>query len=536
MSVIESARAWLAQDPDAKTRAELEKLIETNDLPALEERFSQLIQFGTAGLRGELGAGPKRMNRIVVSYAALAIARFLRQERQAYQDENGELSVVIGYDGRENSEIFALDTAEILAANGCVAKLFDQPVATPVAAFTGKRLGASATIVVTASHNPPRDNGYKVYLGGENGGSQLISPQDKQIAALISEVAQNETFASIKHSNQFQPLNKSDIQKYVERSLELVPKTNSHRSNLAITHTALHGVGWLVVEKIFTAAGFKISPVLAQRDPDSTFPTVVFPNPEEAGAMDLAFEEASRNKSDLIIANDPDADRLAVAVPTTSSWQMLTGDQVGLILADYVAQTVKSGTIANSIVSANIGKVAEHYKLSYEQTLTGFKWISKVPNLTYGYEEALGYCVDPSHTPDKDGITSALLIAELAADLKAEGKSLLDRLNELSDKFGKISTGQVSIRVQDLAVIEKIMQKVRMNPPKAFDGDLRFIDLAASKTLRTDAVVIENEKVRMIFRPSGTEPKLKCYLQYNGSEADLSRLKEFASSYLAASQ
>jgi phosphomannomutase len=305
---------------------------------------------------------------------------------------------------------------------------------------------------------------------------------------------------------------------------------------LAITHTALHGVGWLVVEKIFNAAGFKISPVLAQRDPDSTFPTVVFPNPEEAGAMDLAFEEASRNKSDLIIANDPDADRLAVAVPAELGWQMLTGDQVGLILADYVAQKVKSGTIANSIVSANIGKVAEYYKLSYEQTLTGFKWISKVPNLTYGYEEALGYCVDPSHTPDKDGITSALLIAELAADLKAEGKSLLDRLNELSEKFGKISTGQVSIRVQDLAVIEKVMQKVRMNPPKAFDGDLEFIDLAASETLRTDAVIIENKKVRMIFRPSGTEPKLKCYLQYNGSEADLSRLKDFASSYLAASQ
>ncbi|CAB4573694.1 unannotated protein [freshwater metagenome] len=536
MSVIELARAWSDQDPDSKTKAELENLIYENDLAGLEDRFSQLLQFGTAGLRGELGAGPNRMNRIVVSYAALAIARFLNSHKSLYQDSNGQLSVVVGYDGRENSDIFAQDTAEILAAAGCKAMLFQTTVPTPVAAFTGKRLGASATIVVTASHNPPRDNGYKVYLGGANGGSQLISPQDKEIAALIADISKSETFATIEHSSDIQSLTELDISHYVDRALSLISKENSNRPNLKITHTALHGVGWSVVGDIFSKAGFKVQPVSAQQKADASFPTVVFPNPEEPGAMDLAIETAENNESDLILANDPDADRLAIAVPTQKGWQMLTGDQVGLILADYVAQKNSKGTIANSIVSANLSKIAEHYNLDYKQTLTGFKWISKVPNLVFGYEEALGYCVDPSHTPDKDGITAALFVAELAADLKAQGKSLLDLLGQLKEEFGEISTGQVSIRVQELSVIGKIMQHVRSKPPTEFDGSLKMIDLAASDTLRTDAVILENEKVRMIFRPSGTEPKLKCYLQYSGSESDLARLKDFAASYLAAAQ
>jgi phosphomannomutase len=536
MSVVDLARAWVDQDPDTKTRAELERLIQVNDLAGLEDRFSQLLQFGTAGLRGELGAGPNRMNRIVVSYAALAIARFLNSQKTLYQDSNGRLLVVIGYDGRENSDIFARDTAEILAAAGCKALLFQTTVPTPVAAFTGKRLGASATIVVTASHNPPRDNGYKVYLGGANGGSQLISPQDKEIAELITQISKTETFGSIQHSSDIEPLTARDISLYIDRALTLIAKNNPQRSDLKITHTALHGVGWPVVEDIFSSAGFTVEPVSAQQKADPAFPTVKFPNPEEPGAMDLAIAAAEENQSDLILANDPDADRLAVAVPTADGWRMLTGDQVGLILADYVAQAKKSGTLANSIVSANLRKLAEYHKLDYQQTLTGFKWISKVPNLVYGYEEALGYCVDPLQTPDKDGITAALLIAELAAYLKSQGKSLLDRLTELNEKFGEISTGQVSIRVQELSVIGKIMQHVRNQPPTDFDGNLIMTDLAKSESMKTDAVILENEKVRMIFRPSGTEPKLKCYLQYNGSESDLARLKNFAASYLSAAQ
>ncbi len=536
MTLLDSARAWAAQDPDAKTKAELEKLIQDGNLDELENRFSQLLQFGTAGLRGELGAGPNRMNRVVVSYAALAIARFLNANKVEYQNEAGELSVVIGYDGRENSDIFAKDTAEILAANGCRALLFNRPVPTPVAAFTGHRLKSAATIVVTASHNPPRDNGYKVYLGGKNGGSQLISPQDKQIAQLITEASKQETFNSIPHSIDYEELTDKDVDAYVQRSLALVKKENGNRADLKITHTALHGVGWDVVRKIFDSAGFAVTAVVEQMSPDSAFPTVAFPNPEEAGAMDLAYATATDEGSDLILANDPDADRLAVAVPNSNGWQMLTGDQVGLILANYVASKTTSGTLANSLVSANLENLARSYNLPYEQTLTGFKWISKVPNLVFGYEEALGYCVDPSHTPDKDGITAALVIAEIVAELKAEGSSLLELLSQLNQRFGEISTGQISIRVQDLQVISQIMRHVRSNPPLEFEGQLTSTDLAKDEKLRTDAVILHNKKVRMIFRPSGTEPKLKCYLQVNGSAADLDKLKQFAANYLADAQ
>lgn len=536
MSLLELAEAWVAQDPDPKTQSELQVLIDQANLDQIGERFAQLLQFGTAGLRGELGAGPNRMNRIVVSYAALALAKFLVQNKNTYSDHAGQLSVVIGYDGRENSDVFAQDSAEILQANGCQALLFDRAVPTPVAAFTGKRKGASATIVVTASHNPPRDNGYKVYLGGPNGSSQLISPQDKEIANLIEDISKTETFSSIAHSTGYQKLDHADVNLYIERAASLVKRDNPNRQGLNITHTSLHGVGWSVVSELFSKLGFRVSPVLEQMQPDANFPTVSFPNPEEAGAMDLSYASATKAGSDLILANDPDADRLAVAVTSASGWRMLTGDQVGLILADYIGLNSKNGTLANSIVSASLSNVAKSFGLNYEQTLTGFKWISKVPNLVYGYEEALGYCVDPSQTPDKDGITAALLIAEIAADLKANGISLSEHLTILNEKYGQISTGQVSIRVSDLSVIGKIMKHVRTAPPTEFDGLLSVTDLSQSESLKTDAVIVQNSSARMIFRPSGTEPKLKCYLQFNGDEQGLARLKEFAASYLAAAQ
>lgn len=536
MSFIEKAKTWVAHDPDSKTKSELEELINKNDQVAIESRFSQLLQFGTAGLRGELGAGPNRMNRVVVAYAAAAIAQFLKRNKLEYQNPDGELSVVIGFDGRENSDVFAMDTAEIIAATGCEALLFDQRVPTPVAAFTGRRLKASATIVVTASHNPPRDNGYKVYLGGKFGGSQLISPQDKEIAQLIEENYLNLTFDKIPKSKSYKILSDSDVQKYIDRALDLVGKENPARSKIKILHTALHGVGSPVVEKIFNALGFDLSLVEQQRLPDPKFPTVAFPNPEEPGAMDLAFEEARKKKLDLILANDPDADRLAVAVPEGDAWKMLTGDQVGLLLADYCASQANSGAIANSIVSADISMVASAYQLEYRQTLTGFKWISKVPNLIYGYEEALGYCVDPSYTPDKDGITAALLVAEIAANLAATDQSLTAKLEQLSTRFGRTSTGQVSIRVSDLSVIGKIMSFVRTMPPVSFEGALDREDLLHSRQLNTDAVILSNEKARLIFRPSGTEPKLKCYLQYQGDETRLEKLKEFANALLHSAQ
>ena len=539
MNLIETAKAWLAQDPDAVTSAELEQLIAQGDLAALESRFSTRLEFGTAGLRGELGAGPNRMNRIVVGQAAHAIAHFLLNNRSDYQDPQGELSVVIGYDGRINSDVFAKDSAEIFAGAGIKVSLFDSPVPTPVACFTGARLGSSATIVVTASHNPPRDNGYKVYLGGPLFGSQLVPPQDKEIASLISETAENLSFSAIPKAANYTVLSEPAVQLYRDRALQLVSPENAARSELRISYTAMHGVGYRVIDPIFRSLGFALHSVPEQQEPNGQFPTVSFPNPEEPGAMDLSFSHAKDFNSDLILANDPDADRLAVAVKTASGYQMLTGDEVGLLLAEVIAAGGASGSIANSIVSASLEPLAKHYGVHYEQTLTGFKWISKVRNLSYGYEEALGYCVDPSHTPDKDGITAAVLIADLAANLKAKGQSLLDLLSELSDRYGHLKTSQVSIRVTDLSLIGKIMAGVRATPLKELLGEaVEFEDLALGLRLKpTEGVILKTDSIQVIIRPSGTEPKLKCYLQVRGASADaaldrLEELKGFASDYL----
>ena len=539
MNLIDTAKAWLAQDPDSVTAAELQGLLDSENLAELESRFGSRLEFGTAGLRGELGAGPNRMNRIVVAQAAHAIAGFLNNNRSSYLDPNGQLSVVIGYDGRVNSDVFARDSAEIFAGAGIKVSLFDAPVPTPVACFTGARLKSSATIVVTASHNPPRDNGYKVYLGGPLFGSQLVPPQDKEIAALITETAASLRFAEIPKSSEYRMFSAAEVKLYQDRAIDLVPAKNSSRSELAITYTAMHGVGFKVIDPIFTALGFELKSVSQQQEPDGLFPTVSFPNPEEPGAMDLSFAHAQSHGSDLILANDPDADRLAVGVRTATGYQMLTGDEVGLLLAEVVASRGTKGSLANSIVSASLQPLAEHYGLHYEQTLTGFKWISKVPNLSYGYEEALGYCVDPSHTPDKDGITAAVLIAELAADLKAKNQTLLDLLAELSGRYGHLKTSQVSIRVTDLSLIGKIMAGVRANPlTELLSESVDFEDLALGLRLGpTEGVILRTESMQVIIRPSGTEPKLKCYLQVRGSTAEaanvrLEELKAFASDYL----
>ncbi|MEY3561633.1 MAG: hypothetical protein RL068_785 [Actinomycetota bacterium] len=543
MDYLDQAASWLEQDPDPVTQAELSEIIRSNDQEALASRFASSLQFGTAGLRGELGAGPNRMNRVVVAQTALAIARFLKTNRAQYLNPDGGLSVVIGFDGRTNSDIFAKDSAAILQAAGIEALLFDFAVPTPVAAFTGRKLRASATIVVTASHNPPRDNGYKVYLGGANGGSQLISPQDEQIAAEIKGVAQTFTFSQIPQNLSYGSLGQAQVDAYVARAAELIRSTNSNRDQLSITYTAMHGVGYRIVKQLFDQVGFQFESVARQQEPDGTFPTVAFPNPEEPGAMDLSFEHANMQNSDLIIANDPDADRLAIGLKTASGYQMLTGDQVGLLLAEIVASSKKAGNLANSIVSANISAVAQRHGLGYQQTLTGFKWISKVEGLVYGYEEALGYCVDPSHTPDKDGITAALLIAELASDLKAKGMDLAGYLVELAEHYGHQATGQVSIRVSDLSVISKIMAGVRAAAPeKILDERARFEDLALGLNLpKTDAVVLTTDSYRVIIRPSGTEPKLKCYLQVVATsteqgQLELESLRGWARNLLASYQ
>ena len=529
MDHLSAAKTWLEQDPDPVTKLELKELIESKNQEELAARFGSRLEFGTAGLRGELGAGPNRMNQIVVAQTALGIARFLKKNESSYLDAAGQLSVVIGYDGRVNSDVFAKLSAEVFAYEGIRAKLFSQMVPTPVAAFAGRQLSASATVVVTASHNPPRDNGYKVYLGGENGHSQLVPPQDAQIANEIEQIASNTKFSEIARSDDFEYLEDSEIDAYQARALELIGNSENLRAQRAaikIVYTAMHGVGHRYLAEIFNSAGFQIHSVEEQQEPDGSFPTVAFPNPEEPGAMDLSFGLAEAIAADLVIANDPDADRLAVGYGNPP--RMLTGDQVGVLLADLMAQK-GARVIANSIVSEDLSQLAEHHGIGYEQTLTGFKWISKVANLDYGYEEALGYCVDPHYTPDKDGITAALLIAELASELRAKGKTLGDELARLESLYGESATGQVSIRVSDISQIAKVMAALRNQPPaKILDSDVAVEDyLEKTGNKKTDALLFTGSSIKVIFRPSGTEPKLKCYLQFKGEDAQ-NRLSELA--------
>jgi phosphomannomutase len=515
-TLLIQAQAWHDQDPDPVTRAELAELIQAKDEAALVSRFSSRLAFGTAGLRGELGAGPNRMNRVLVAQAAAGIGRYLLTKESTP-------SVVIGFDGRVNSDVFAKDSAEVLTGMGIRVLLLDQMGPTPLVAFATRELGMSAGIMVTASHNPPRDNGYKVYLGGSFNGSQIISPVDTDISKEIDIVASTETFASLNKSSAFEVIGDEIREKYLQSVIEVAGTVV--KNSLKVVYTPLHGVGWATVEPLFARAGSEsLITVDQQIQPDGSFPTVAFPNPEEPGALDLAFALATDYKADLIIANDPDADRVAIALPTDNGWQRLTGDQVGLILADEIAKTASSGTLACSIVSSSaLAEVAKHYGLDFKQTLTGFKWISKVPNLIFGYEEALGYCIDPKHVADKDGISAALMLSNIARREALAGRTLWDLLAELGNRYGHFATGQISLRVTDLSVISTAMSTLRANPPKELAGkSLTFTDMAiGSEALpATDGLMfVLSDNRRVIIRPSGTEPKLKCYLQAVGVSA-----------------
>ena len=531
--LLAKAQAWLAQDPDTETRTELSQLIAAGDEPGLRSRFDARIGFGTAGLRGELGAGPNRMNRVLVAQAAAGIAAFLT----ATVGEGRRPSVVIGYDGRINSDVFARDSARIFAGAGFEVLLFDDYVPTPVLAFatkygTRQADGTSRSfdigVMVTASHNPPRDNGYKVYAGSL-GGSQIISPIDKQIAAEIDRVASNLTFNQIPTSDDFATGGAEIRSAYVTRTASLV-NSDQPRNAVKITFTAMHGVGWQTAKAVFAAAGLdEPATVSRQIIPDGNFPTVAFPNPEEPGALDLAIATATEHGSDLILAVDPDADRLAVAVPDATDptgWRKLTGDQLGFVLgclaAERAAANGVKGSLACSIASSSaLGAVAKHYGLGFTQTLTGFKWISKVPGLIFGYEEALGYCLDPQATPDKDGISAAVSIAALAGRLATEGTNLANHLAALEDQFGHTATSQITLRFDNVSKAAAIVERVRQSPPTQLLGQaLGFEDLANGTTELppTDGLRFElADGRRALIRPSGTEPKLKCYLQSTGS-------------------
>ncbi|MFD6837818.1 phospho-sugar mutase [Streptomyces diastaticus] len=508
------AAAWLAEDPDPETRAELAALIqaaETDPAP-LAERFAGTLTFGTAGLRGELGAGPTRMNRAVVIRAAAGLAAHLRDTGQA---EAGP--VVIGYDARHNSARFARDTAEVMAGAGLTALLLPRPLPTPVLAFAVRHLGAVAGVEVTASHNPPRDNGYKVYLGD---GSQIVEPADAEIAARIAAVGALDSVPRTEGAGTV--LDEAVVEAYLDRAAGVLA-AGSARSATTV-HTALHGVGAAPLAAAFARAGFPAPvPVAEQAEPDPDFPTVAFPNPEEPGAMDLALATARRVCPDLVLANDPDADRLAAAVPDEAAeggWRMLRGDETGALLAAHLVRRglPEGGVLATSVVSSSLlSKIAEAAGAGYAETLTGFKWISRAEGLAYGYEEALGYCVDPDGVRDKDGITAALLLTELASELKADGRTLLDLLDELAVRHGVHATSQLSVRVEDLSVIARAMERLRSAPPERLGGlpVVRTEDLSAGAggLPPTDGLRYTLEGARVVVRPSGTEPKLKCYLE-----------------------
>ncbi|WP_405924217.1 phospho-sugar mutase [Streptomyces sp. NBC_00035] len=504
--LIARAKAWLAEDPDAETREELAKLIDAGDTAELTARFTGTLQFGTAGLRGELGAGPMRMNRAVVIRAAAGLAAYLKGKGET------DGLVVIGYDARHKSADFARDTAAVMTGAGLRAAVLPYPLPTPVLAYAIRHLGAVAGVEVTASHNPPRDNGYKVYLGD---GSQIVPPADAEIAAEIDAVR---ALADVPRPDSgWETLDEGVLDAYLART-DAVLAEGSPRTARTV-YTAMHGVGKGTLLAAFARAGFP-EPVLVaeQAEPDPDFPTVAFPNPEEPGAMDLAFAKAHETQPDLIIANDPDADRCAVAVKDGAGWRMLRGDEVGALLAQHLVKRGARGTFAESIVSSSLlGRIAEKAGLPYEETLTGFKWIARVEGLRYGYEEALGYCVDPDGVRDKDGITAALLITELASELKSHNRTLLDLLDDIAVEYGLHATDQLSVRVEDLSLIANAMRRLREQPPTRLAGlaitKAEDLTKGTDRLPPTDGLRYTLEGARVIVRPSGTEPKLKCYLE-----------------------
>ncbi|MFJ4535809.1 phospho-sugar mutase [Streptomyces tibetensis] len=533
--LIAQAQAWLTEDPDPDTRTELARLIDARDHTELAARFSGTLQFGTAGLRGELGAGPMRMNRSVVIRAAAGLAAYLKKQGPPAREGEAGL-VVIGYDARYKSHDFALDTAAVMTGAGLRAAVLPRPLPTPVLAFAIRHLGAVAGVEVTASHNPPRDNGYKVYLGD---GSQIVPPADIDIAAEIAAVPSLTTVR--RPTEGWDTLDDSVLDAYLART-DAVLSEGSPRTARTV-YTAMHGVGKDVLLAAFARAGFP-EPVLVaeQAEPDPEFPTVAFPNPEEPGAMDLAFAtaRACETAPDLIIANDPDADRCAVAVQDGTDWRMLRGDEVGALLAAHLVRRGATGTFAESIVSSSLlGRIAEKAGLPHVETLTGFKWIARAEGLRFGYEEALGYCVDPDGVRDKDGITAALLITELASQLKEEGRTLLDLLDDLAVEHGLHATDQLSVRVEDLSLIAAAMRRLREQPPTELAGlrITRTDDLTqgTAELPPTDGLRYTLDGARVIVRPSGTEPKLKCYLEVVipvGSHKDLPEARAKATALL----
>ncbi|HEU5267206.1 MAG TPA: phospho-sugar mutase [Jatrophihabitans sp.] len=513
MTLRDEVRAWIDDEVDPAAAAELQALLDAGDETELADRFAAPLAFGTAGLRGPLRAGPNGMNRAVVRRTAAGLTAWLTAHVRK------GAPVVVGYDARHGSADFARDSAAIFAAAGFDARVLPGRLPTPILAFAVQHLRAAAGVMVTASHNPPQDNGYKVYA---DDGAQIVPPTDTEIEAAIAAIGSARAIPLAESA--FTELGPELAAAYVDAVVDLI---DAGPRDLRIVHTAMHGVGTETLRRVFDAAGFlDVIPVAQQERPDPDFPTVSFPNPEEPGALDLALDLARAESADIVIANDPDADRCAVAVPQPDGgWRMLRGDEVGVLLGDALLRRGVRGTYATTIVSSSmLGALARKHGAGYAETLTGFKWISRAaPDLVYGYEEALGYAVAPDLVRDKDGISAALRVAELAARLKRDGSSLLARLDELAAEYGRYATDQVSIRVEDLSEIESMMQRLRSEPPRVLlDADVQVEDLLP------DADVLRwrwtgTPDGRVVIRPSGTEPKLKAYLEVVQPDGDAGR-------------
>jgi phosphomannomutase len=537
--LVDQARAWLADDPDPATRAELSELlaaVESGDERAralLADQFAGTLQFGTAGLRGPLGPGPNRMNRVVVTRAAAGLASYLLAHGHR------GAPVVVGYDARHNSDVFATDTVAVLAGAGLRPLLLSRPLPTPVLAFAIRRLRCAAGVMVTASHNPRQDNGYKVYLGD---GSQIVPPVDTEIAAAMTEIS---SVARIPRGDTWTVLGEEVVDDYLDRVASLPasdPDATTAFRDLRIVYTPLHGVGGALVEETLRRAGFAPPTIVAeQAAPDPNFPTTPFPNPEEPGTLDLALELGRRVDADVVLANDPDADRLAVAVPTEEGFRRLSGDEVGALLAVHLLNTGVRGTLATTVVSSTLlSRIAAAYGVPYTQTLTGFKWLGRVPGLAFAYEEALGYCVDPEAVRDKDGISALIRMAELVAVLKREGRTVLDLLDDIARKHDLHATAQHAVWVRDLSEIDAVLERLRQRPPATLGGRdvLRTDDLAEPTDGLPPTVGLRfvlAGRARVVIRPSGTEPKLKCYVEVVvPARDDLAAAKRMAHDALAA--
>ena len=526
---------WIDQDPDSTTQGELSDLLADHQsgkqavTEKLEAMFSERLAFGTAGIRGPIRPGPSGMNRVVIGQTTAGLARFLLESKTG--TPSTRLRVVVGCDARTNSDVFASDTATILSGHGIDVVQLPNALPTPVLAFAVRHLNADAGVMVTASHNPPEDNGYKVYLGGIDEGSQIIPPVDAEIEAHIHDVAQHVEWQEIPKSQELVTQAPAHlVDDYLSSTIKSVDPSGKVHTELSVVYTPLHGVGeGTFLSAVHSARMPAVHVVASQAKPDPKFPTVSFPNPEEKGALDLSFERAREVKADLILANDPDADRLAVALPEPNSpggYQALTGNQLGAILGWFLAKRAvergTTGALANSLVSSPVlGKIATLYGLTHVETLTGFKYVSRVPELIFGFEEALGYLVTPDVVRDKDGISAALMILDIAHTLACEGRTLADYLIEIEDAIGGFASSQITLRIDSHQQGPSLSDQLRSNPvtqignqtiQKADDFETGVGDYPKENILR---YYLEDGS-RVIIRPSGTEPKIKIYLDTVG--------------------